>query len=103
MIFFLSDAQKHQPTNRLHLNAMLFNKPTPNAPIHVLAKIMSNVMSSAMEAEIGASFLNAQDACPLCVTLEEMVHPQQPTPVQVDNTTAVGFANGRINTNAQRL
>ena len=53
-------------------------------------------MSSAMKAEVGASFLTAQEACPICITLEEMGHPQSPTPIQVDNTTAAGFANGRI-------
>ena len=57
---------------------------------------MPNIMSSAMEAEVGAAFLVARDACPMRVTLEELGHPQTPTPLKVDNTTAVGFANGRI-------
>ena len=29
-------------------------------------------------------------------TLEELGHPQPPTPVQVDNTTAHGFVNDTI-------
>ena len=72
------------------------NKPKPNGPVHVLAKVMTNIMSSAMEAEVGASYLAARDACPIRMTLEEMGHPQSPTPMMVDNSTAVGFANGRI-------
>ena len=31
-----------------------------NGPIHVLAKIIKNVMASAMEAEIAALYINAQ-------------------------------------------
>jgi hypothetical protein len=57
---------------------------------------MSNVMSSAAEAEIGATYINAQESVPIRITLEEMGHPQPPTPIQVDNTTAVGFANSTI-------
>ena len=53
-------------------------------------------MSSAMEAEIGASFTAACEACPIRVTLKEMGHTQSATPIQVDNSTAVGFANRQI-------
>ncbi len=53
-------------------------------------------MSSAMEAEVGATFMTAREICPMRVTLEELGHPQPPTPFQVDNSTAVGFANGLI-------
>jgi hypothetical protein len=53
-------------------------------------------MGSAAEAEIGASYVNGQEAIPLRTALEELGHPQPPTPMQVDNTTAVGFANDTI-------
>ena len=53
-------------------------------------------MSSAAEAEIGATFLNAKDALPIRTTLEELGHPQPPNPMQVDNTTSVRFANNSI-------
>lgn len=68
----------------------------PNGPIHVLSKILRNVMGSAAEAEIGATYVNGQEAMPIRTALEEMHHPQPPTPMQVDNTTAVGFANDTI-------
>ena len=57
---------------------------------------MSNVMSSAAEAEIGATFLNSQETVPIRTTLAELGHPQPPTPIHVDNSTAAGFANNTI-------
>ena len=54
------------------------------------------VLASAAEAEIGASFLAAQKAIPLRTCLEELGHPQPLTPIQVDNTIAIGFANKTI-------
>ena len=53
-------------------------------------------MASAAKAEYGALFLNGQAAVPVRVTLIEMGHPQPPTPIQVDNSTAVGIANKSI-------
>ena len=49
-------------------------------------------MASAAEAEYGALFLNGQAAVPIQTKLIEMNHPQTPTPIQVDNSTAVGIA-----------
>jgi hypothetical protein len=53
-------------------------------------------MSSAAEAEIGALYLNAREAVYLRQILAEMGHPQPPTPIQTDNTTAEGLVNHRI-------
>ena len=50
-------------------------------------------MASAAEAEIGASFIAAQESVPIGTCLEELGHPQPTTPIQVDNTTAAVFAN----------
>ena len=71
-------------------------KFTLNGPIHVIAKILRNVMGLAAEAEIGASYTNGKEAIPICTALEEMGHPQPPTPMQVNSTTAVGFSNSAI-------
>ena len=54
-------------------------------------------MASAAEAELGALFLNCQEAGPIRITLEEMGHPQPPTLVQVDDSTTLGIATGTIN------
>lgn len=56
----------------------------------VLAKIITNVMLSAAEAEIGATFLNARETIPIRKCLENMGHPQPPTPMTVNNSTAIG-------------
>jgi hypothetical protein len=66
--------------------------PTLNGPIHSICKIMTNVMGSAAEAEIGAAYINAQEAVSIRTTLAKMGHPQPSMPIQVDNTTALGFA-----------
>ena len=34
-----------------------------NGPVHVLAKVIKNVMASAMKAEIAALYMNAQLVC----------------------------------------
>ena len=62
-----------------------------NAPIHVVAKILKMITSSAMETEIAATFYNCKEGLPFRVALEKMDHPQPPTPVEVDNEAAIGF------------
>ena len=58
--------------------------------------IIHHEASSAAEAEIGAVFINCKEALPILTTLHEMGFKQPPTPVIIDNTTAVGFANDTI-------
>ena len=70
--------------------------PTNNGAVLNTAKIIKAVMSSAAEAELGAMFINAREAVPCRKTLEEMGHKQPETPIQVDNSTAVGVANSNI-------
>ena len=71
-------------------------EPTPNMPVHVLCKIIDAVMSSAQEAETGAGFLNAKEAIPMRQALEDLGHPQGPTPLQFDNKVANGILNDDI-------
>ena len=72
-----------------------------NGPIHIISKIIKNIMSSAVEAEIGAGYINTSEALPIRICLEEMGQPQLPTPLAVDNTTAVGFAKKQSNSACQ--
>ena len=88
-LFYLSNKPKDPSSKSPDL-------PPRNGMIYALVKIMQNVMSSAMEAEVGAAFLTAKQACAMRTTLEELGHPQPATPLQVDNQTAVGFANDNI-------
>ena len=84
-MYFLSD--KHPSPN----NPANF-EPTLNRIVYLVCKILRNIMESAAEAELGGLFLNCQESVPIRITLEEMGHPQPPTPVQVDNSTALGIA-----------
>jgi hypothetical protein len=70
--------------------------PMQNGAVHIPCVIIRAVMSSAAEAELGGLFHNAQDACPLIATLEEMGHRQGPVPLQTDNSTAAGIANDTV-------
>jgi hypothetical protein len=72
------------------------NQPPRNGAIHTLCQILRNVMASAAEAEVGAIFVNEQEAVPIRTTAIELGHQQPPTPLQTDNSTASGFANGTI-------
>jgi hypothetical protein len=72
------------------------SEPILNAPILSLVKVIRAVMSSAAEAELGATFYNCKEAVPLRTALIELGHQQPATPVQVDNATAVGIANRTV-------
>ena len=70
--------------------------PPNNGAVLTIAQIIKNVMSSAAEAELGALFINCREAVPARHTLEEMGHKQPPTPMQTDNTTALGVVTNNI-------
>ena len=53
-------------------------------------------MASAAETEMAALFITVKNMIPLRHTLIEMVWPQPQTPIQTDNSTAVGFTNKTI-------
>ena len=57
---------------------------------------MSNVMGSAAEDKIDTSYINNQEAVPIRTLLCKLGHPQPATPIQIDNSTADGFANDTI-------
>ena len=67
-----------------------------NGAIYVLARVVKNVMASAMELEIAALFLNAKLIIEYQQTLEEMGHPQQPSIIRTDNKTAHGILTGTM-------
>ncbi len=70
--------------------------PPNNGAIHVLCSIMRKVVSSAAKAELAALFHNGKEANPLRIALEELGHPQPPTTIQTDNSTAIGIATDSI-------
>jgi hypothetical protein len=70
--------------------------PINNGAVLNLAQIIKAIMSSAAEAELGALFINTHKAVPQCQTLAEMGHKQPWTPMQTDNSTALGVVNNNI-------
>ena len=64
-----------------------------NWAIHIIAKIIKKVVSSAAEVETTGTFTNAKEAVPIKLTLGEMGHPQPPTEITTDNLTASGILN----------
>eukprot|EP00804_Cyclotella_cryptica_P028793 CCRYP_020143-RC/>CCRYP_020143-RC protein AED:0.42 eAED:0.37 QI:0/-1/0/1/-1/1/1/0/313 len=70
--------------------------PWNNGAILTLAQIIKSVMSSAAEAELGALYINAREAIPIRHLLNELGHAQPPTPIQIDNSTALGVVTNTI-------
>jgi hypothetical protein len=72
------------------------NKKLTNGAILIISKALKHVMSSAAKAQFGAVFINAKEGAVLRTTLEELGHPQPPTPMETDNTPATRYSNGTI-------
>jgi hypothetical protein len=70
--------------------------PANNGAIQTTAQIIKAVMSSAAKAEIAALYINCHEAIPAWHTLEFLGHTQPPTPMQTDNTTALGVVNNNV-------
>jgi hypothetical protein len=70
--------------------------PSNNGAILTISQIIKAVMSSAAEAEIGALYINCKEAIPARHALEFLGHKQPPTPMQTDNTTALGVVNNNV-------
>jgi hypothetical protein len=68
-----------------------------NGPIYCTSKMISCVVASVAEAELGAAFQNAQKAAEFRNTLHELGYPQLPTTIMIDNTVAEGLAADTIN------
>ena len=70
--------------------------PKGNGPIFTVCKTLRTVMASAAETELGSLFYNCQEAVPLRQALIDMGHPQPPTPIATDNSTAHGIVTSSI-------
>ena len=75
-------------------NTPIQDMPQDNGPVHVECSIISNIMVSAMESELGGLFENYQKATSIRMALTEMGRQQPPSPVSTDNTTASIIVNG---------
>ena len=101
---YLNEPKAHSRSGgHFYLGEKADNKPdVNNGALLNTSQVLGNVMSSAAEAKRGALFNNAKQAVPLHISLEEMGHPQPPTPIQVDNSTAAVFANRQIKQNCTK-
>jgi hypothetical protein len=70
--------------------------PSNNGAILTISQIIKAILSSVEEAEIGALYINCKEAIPARHTLEYLGHKQPPTPMQTDNTTALGGKNNNV-------
>ena len=60
------------------------------------AQIIKSVMSSSLEVELTALFINFRETVPAQRDIEEMGHKQPPTPMQTDNTMDHGAVTNNI-------
>ena len=81
------------------------NDPNPklNGPVLTISLITKYVMASEDEAEMAVLYIIAKNIIPLGNTLIEMGCPQPKSPIQTDNSTAVGFTNKTIVSKANNL
>jgi hypothetical protein len=72
------------------------SQPIANRAIHVFCHMMREVVSSLVEAELGAFFDNSKEACPLQIALDELSHLQSRTAIITDNSITTGMANDTV-------
>mmetsp|Transcript_27293 Transcript_27293/g.38610 ORF Transcript_27293/g.38610 Transcript_27293/m.38610 type:complete len:84 (-) Transcript_27293:254-505(-) len=76
--------------------------PPLNGAVSIFSSVLCKVVSSTTEAKLAALFHNGKEACPMRIALEELGHPQPPTPIVTDNQTASGIANNDMRQNDQK-
>ena len=67
-----------------------------NAPIYVKASILKYIMSTILELEITAAYINTKEAIELRITLLEMGHHQPETSLEINNTTAFSILTKKL-------
>jgi len=90
--YFLSDMSKN-PQEYLTLESPTL--PT-NGVVHVLSTILKSFLVSESKTESATLFYNARKLPALRTTLQELGHPQLPTPIQTDNKCIVDIADNTV-------
>jgi hypothetical protein len=101
-----SDASHHsEPGSRSRAGGFfvcgepIFNGPDApfkvNAPFDIISTKLPTVTGSSSESETGALYINATTACTHRITLEDLGHPQPPTPIVYDNQVSGKVALGK--------
>jgi hypothetical protein len=91
-----------QPRRRPHVYGRARRNPTQQwrRPKHLPNHKIGNVFGG--RGCFGALYINATTAVPMRKTLEELGHPQPPTPMQTDNSTAFGVLNNKLTPKATK-
>jgi hypothetical protein len=88
--FHTSANQKHEVKQEAIFFMSSYTKdPANNGAVLNITHIIKSVMSLAAKAKLGALYMNACKAILQHQLLEEMGHTQLPTPMQIDNSTAL--------------
>jgi len=93
---YLSEPKAHSCAGGHFFLSSDCEDPANNGAVLKLTQLIKAVMSSAAETELGALYINAREAVPQRTTLAEMGHKQPQTPMQTNNTTALGVVNNNI-------
>ena len=75
-------------------NTPIQDMPQDNGPVHVECSIISNIMVSAMESELGGLFESFQRDTSTRTSLADTGHQKPPTLVATDNTESKSIVNG---------
>ena len=87
---------KYKERSRSRVHIFLYeDKPIPklNGPILSISQIIKFVMSESAKAELAGLYIPAKEMDPLWHTFVEMGWTQPKTPLQTENTTAIGVTN----------
>ena len=68
-------------------------KAKMNGSILTEFKTLRHVVASAAEEETGGLFHNGKTIIPISIAVEALGHPQPPTPLKTDNSTARDFVH----------
>jgi hypothetical protein len=93
---YLSETTSHSRAGGHMFMAGKDKIPINNGAVLNILQIIRAIMSSAVEAELGALFINAQTAVSMQQTLIELGHPQPRTMIQTDNATAHALLTNKI-------
>ena len=93
--YLVAQNAKSRIAGYFYLGNGTINTPL-NAAIHVECCLLKHVVASAAEAETGGVFHNCQYGIHVRRMLQILGHPQPPTLVKTDNSTAESFVNKDI-------
>ena len=74
----------------------IIKHPKLNGAIIIECKTFRHVVSSSAESEVAGIYHNSGIAIPIRQTLQALNHPQPPTPLKTENSTATGFVYDNI-------